>query len=82
MSSDCPLKDRIPSKDWYNKTGKEHFKTMKVNTQVTTEETEVGTKVGFVNMQVAMPEEVEPEILLDSGSTISLLKDEAYLKDV
>ena len=33
-------------------------------------------------MQVAIPETVEPEILLDSGSTISLFKDATYLKDI
>ena len=45
-------------------------------------EGEKGTKVGFVGMQVAAPESKEPEILLDSGSTISLFKDSTFLKDI
>ena len=84
LSSDCPLKNKIASKDWYNKTGIEHWKTTKVNTQVCQEASGEGkvTKVGFVGMQVATPASVEPEILLDSGSTISLFKDSTFLKDV
>ena len=54
----------------------------KVNTQVTAPEEERATKVGCVGIQVATPESVEPEILLDSGSTISLFKDATFLKDV
>ena len=52
----------------------------KVNTQLTSE-CKKATKVGFVGMQVATPGAVAPEILLDSGSTISLFKDSSYLKD-
>ena len=46
-----------------------------------TNEFEIATKAGFVGMLVSTPETVEPEILLDSGSTISLFKDSSYLKD-
>ena len=46
------------------------------------EEDGKATKVGFVGMQVATPEKVEPEILLDSGSTISLFRDSTFLKDI
>ena len=51
LASNCPLKDKIPSKEWYNKTGVEHWKTNKVNMQLTSE-CEEATKVGFVGMQV------------------------------
>ena len=52
----------------------------KVDTQLTSE-CKRATKVGFVGMQVATPQAEEPEILLDSGSTISLFKDSSYLKE-
>ena len=85
LSTDCPLKSKIASKDWFNKTGIEHWKTTKVNTHVCQECPDgdgIATKDGFVGMQVATPERVEPEILLDLGSTISLFRDSTFLKDV
>ena len=41
-------------------------------------------KVGFVvlHQTTSLKEPKEPDILLDSGSTISLFKDEDYLEDV
>ena len=44
-------------------------------------EPEVATKVGFVNMQKSK-KCPEPDILLDSGSTISLFKDKQFLEKV
>ena len=49
-------------------------------TQVETEdEPEKATKVGFVNMQKSASGP-EPDILLDSGSTISLFRDKEFLE--
>ena len=84
LSTDCPLKDKIPRKEWFNKTGTKHYLKKQVNTQVASgsmgEETKA-TKVGFVFTQVAKLEKEEPEILLDSGSTISLFKDQQFLTE-
>ena len=85
LVSNCPLKDKIPSKEWFNKTGVEHWKTKKVNMQLTsnnekvTSDSKPATKVGFVGMQTGNVESnLEPNILLDCGSTISLFKDKIF----
>ena len=62
----------------------EHHKTHTSNhTQivaVNTRKVATGQKVGFCGAQVATEEQLD--IILDSGSTISLFKDKTYLEDL
>lgn len=82
--SDCKLKKDIAEKDWFKNMGIKHY-LKKVNTQTLAgakvKEVEATKEVGFVGVQIAQDGE-EPDILLDSGSTISLFKDKQFLSGV
>ena len=64
----CPKKDSIPKKEWFRETHKVHAQCV---AGVATDEAELSVKLGFSGLQVS-EEPKEPEVILDSGSTISL----------
>ena len=85
LATDCPLKDKIEKNEWFSKTGKKHF-LKKNHTQITTtvqpdqkDDAKIDPKTGFSLLQVAKVMN-QRKILLDSGSTISLFKDDCLLK--
>ena len=64
--SQCPKKEGMPRDKWFDKTGK--VLHQRVDGGATVEE------MGFSGLQVL--DEVMEDVTLDSGSTISLLKNE------
>ena len=82
--TDCKLRKNIVEKDWFKNTGKEHYKIDgSVHTQIVKSikiaaaTKKVVKKVGFCGAQVV---EVQSGITLDSGSAISLFKDNGDIR--
>ena len=73
------MKKEISEKDWYKNTGTKHYLKKQVNTQMLAgaqkDEFEETARIGFVGMKITQV--VEPDILMDSGSTISLFKEKS-----
>ena len=94
----CPKKKDLPPEKWYNtEYTKKKVEEAKVSTTTTTEkkvvvaqylgEEEVSsdndTKMVFSGAQIVrFEEEPDPEVIWDSGSTITLAKDELLLEDI
>ena len=78
LLTNCPKKDSIPKKEWFQETGKAHIKHA-----VSAAMVEVTDKVelGFSGIQKVW-ELQEPEVVLDSGSTISLFREVSMLLEI
>lgn len=73
----CPDKKTKPKSEWHKS---QYFKEI-YSQQVVDEETRSEPEIRFFyGMQCHSIKKVEPEVILDSGSTISLAKDESLLK--